>query len=60
MHKDFMNQQRYITDRMYDKVLDNALECIMASSIFESNDYELLLKSLRTRIQRCTMCPNKF
>lgn len=48
----FRSQQKYITDRMYDKVLDNALECIMASSIFENNDYELLYKSLRTRIQR--------
>ena len=48
----FRNHQKYITDRMYDEVLDNALECIIASSIFENNDYELLYKSLRRRIQR--------
>ena len=47
----FLKQQKYISDRGYDKVLNNVLECIMASSIFEENDYELLFKQLRTRIQ---------
>lgn len=47
----FTEQQKYISDRAYDDVMNKILYCILASDVFGEDDYGELYKVMQKRIQ---------